>query len=272
MLETGYLRYGGLVRPTDLNFSGLGACDSCARGLAFASAELGVRAQIQHLYAYAAAGADPAVLARPLADVRFTRVVPYGRAPLWEQMGNGNWATGPDYARKVLTIWQAMLAFSGIPVPAPQAVGGTPDLEVVVSADGAARLAGWRARRATVADGIAILGAPTSLKRGGGVCLVRWDVLGAAALVRGAGNPCDLGTATTRWIRLSGAGWHTNRGLAPGNPLSRLRALYPRARAAGGSWRLVTGRDATTRRTVPRLRAEVAGGVVRALWVYPAAI
>lgn len=51
MLETGYLRFGGLVRPADLNFSGLGACDSCSRGIAFTSAELGVRAQIQHLYA-----------------------------------------------------------------------------------------------------------------------------------------------------------------------------------------------------------------------------
>lgn len=51
MLETGYLRFGGIVQPADLNFSGLGACDSCPRGLAFPSAELGVRAQIQHLYA-----------------------------------------------------------------------------------------------------------------------------------------------------------------------------------------------------------------------------
>ena len=206
------------------------------------------------------------------ADVRFTIVRPYGRAPLWEQMGNGNWATGPDYARKVLTIWQSMLAFSGIPVPAPRAAGGTPDLEVVVSADGAARLAGWRTRRAPVAEGIAILGAPSSLRPGGAVCLVRWDILGAAALVRGVSDPCDLGTATVRWIRLTGPGWHTNRGLAPGDPTPRLRALYPRARAAGGSWRLVTGRDATARRPVPRLRAEVAGGVVRALWVYPSAI
>ena len=273
MLETGYLRYGGLVRPTDLNFSGLGACDSCSRGLTFTSAELGVRAQIQHLYAYAAAGADPAVLARPLADVRFARVQPAGRAALWEQMGNGNWATGPDYARKVLTIRRAMLAFSGVPVPAPQAAGGTPDLEVVVSPDGAARLAGWRARRATVAEGIAVLGAPSSVTRGrGAVCLMRWDALGAAVQMRGGSAPCAAGTATMRWTRLSGAGWHTNRGLAPGDALSRLRALYPRARAVGGSWRLVTGRDTTTRRAVPRLRAEVAGGLVRALWVYPSSI
>ncbi|WP_396909691.1 glucosaminidase domain-containing protein, partial [Mycolicibacterium sp.] len=96
MLETGYLRYGGQVRPSDHNFSGLGACDSCARGLAFPSATLGVRAQIQHLWAYASPTASVAGLAHPLADIRFDLVQPKGRAPLWETMGGGNWATDPD--------------------------------------------------------------------------------------------------------------------------------------------------------------------------------
>ena len=114
MLETGHLRFGGIVEPADLNFSGLGACDACPRGLAFPSAVLGVRAQIQHLYAYAAPGATPAALVRPLADARFARVQPAGRAALWESMGNGNWATGPDYARKVLTLCRGMLTAAGV--------------------------------------------------------------------------------------------------------------------------------------------------------------
>ena len=272
MLETGYLRFGGIVKPTDLNFSGLGACDSCPRGLAFPSAELGVRAQIQHLYAYAAAGADPAVLARPLADIRFTNVRPYGKAALWEQMGNGNWATGPDYATKVLTVWYAMLASAGIPVPAPQDAGGTPDLRVLVSPNGAARLAGWAPRRTALADGIATLGAPSKITPSGRVCLVRWEALGAATLVSGGGDPCTAGTAKMLWSRLGGTGWHTDRGLKPGDTLARLRALYPRARATAGRWNLVTGAEKGKRRPVPRLRAEMAGGTVRALWVYPSAI
>ena len=269
MLETGYLRYGGQVKATDLNFSGLGACDSCTRGLAFPTAQLGVRAQIQHLYAYAAAGADPAVLARPLADIRFTFVRPYGKAALWEQMGGGNWATDPDYANHVLTLWRSMLAFAGVPAPGPQSAGGTPDLTILVSPNGAARVAGWRPRTGALADGIASLGAPSSFTRSGGVCLVRWTGLGAAVLVAGA-HPCEPGTATMRWSRLAGAGWHTSKGLAPGDTLARLRALYPKARVVGGKWSLVSGPQPGKRKPVPRLRAEIANGLVSALWVYPA--
>ena len=269
MLETGYLRYGGQVKPADLNFSGLGACDSCSRGLAFTSAQLGVRAQIQHLYAYAAAGADPAVLARPLADIRFTYVRPYGKAALWEQMGNGNWATGQDYANKVLTVWRSMLAFNGIPVPPGTSAGGVPDLKILVSPNGAARLGAWKPRHGALADGIASLGAPSSLTPSGKVCLVRWETLGAAVLVTGGANPCEPGTAKMLWSRLGGTGWHTDRGLAPGDTLARLRALYPKARATAGKWNLVTGSQPGKRKPVPRLRAEMSNGTVKALWVYP---
>ncbi|MGD9571701.1 MAG: glucosaminidase domain-containing protein [Thermoleophilia bacterium] len=270
MLETGYLRFGGIVKPSDLNFSGLGACDSCARGLAFPSAQLSVRAQIQHLYAYAAAHADPALLARPLADIRFTMVRPYGKAALWEQMGNGNWATGPDYASKVLRIWHAMLTYHGIPVPASAPAGGAPDLTVLASRDGSVRLAGWKARRGAVADGVAVLGAPTSSRRGGAVCLLRWDGLGAAAQIAGGQDPCETGTARLRWARLAGPAWHTPKGLSPGDSVAELRALYPRARRAGRMWILVSGREAGRRAPVTRLRAETGNGVVRALWVHPA--
>jgi hypothetical protein len=272
MLETGHLRYGGIVKPEDMNFSGLGACDNCPRGLAFPSAVLGVRAQIQHLYAYAAPGATPAALVRPLADVRFARVQPPGRAALWEAMGNGNWATGPDYAAKVLRLWRGMLAWAGVREPAPRTAGVAPVQSLLVAPDGAARLAGWRTRKEPLAEGVRVLGAPTSLTRGRGVCLVRWDALGAAALVRGAARPCDA-TSSVRWIRLTGAGWRTTKGLAPGEPLTRLRTLYPHARRGGAFWRLVAGRDDRHRRPVTRLRAEVGqDGIVRALWVYPAPV
>lgn len=274
MLETGLLRYGGIVRPSDLNFSGLGACDACPRGLAFPSAALGVRAQIQHLFAYAAPGATPAALVRPLADVRFAAVQPTGRAALWESMGGGNWATDPVYAAKVLGIWRGMLAAAGVREPAPRPAGVPPVQTLLVAPDGAARLAGWRTRQEPLADGVRILGAPTSLTRGRGVCLVRWDALGAAALVRGSAptRPCDA-TSSVRWIRLTGGGWRTTKGLAPGEPLTRLRSLYPHARRMGSTsaWRLVAGRDEHHRKPVTRLRAEVGpDGLVRVLQVTPA--
>ncbi len=270
MLETGNLRYGGIVRPSDLNFSGLGACDSCPRGLAFPSAELGVRAQIQHLYAYAAPTADPLALARPLADIRFTLVRPYGRAPVWEAMGGGNWATDPLYAGKVLRIWRSMLAHAGVPEPPPQTVGLAPELRIVVAGDGAVRLAGWRARRGALAEGLLLLGPPTSTRAGrGDVCLVRWAGHGAAVLVAGGGAGCDPALARMRRAQLTGPGWRTARGLAPGDSVARMRALYPKATRAGASWHLVTGRERGVRRPVPRLRAQVAAGVVRTLWVAP---
>ena len=92
MLETGYLRFGGQVEPADHNFGGIGACDSCRRGLRFPDPETGIRAHIQHLWAYASPTADAAALARPLADVRFRYVQPPGKAPLWRRWAT---ATGP---------------------------------------------------------------------------------------------------------------------------------------------------------------------------------
>ncbi len=269
MLETGHLRYGGQVVPADNNFGGIGACDSCERGLRFPDPETGIRAHIQHLWAYASPTADPAALARPVVDARFANVRPPGRAPLWEMMGNGNWATSTTYAPKVLAIWRAMLTFNGVPVPAPApAPGGVPagPLLVRTSAAGAGNLAGWRLRRENLAGGIARLGAPASRTGGaGGVCLARWPALGAAVLLSGGGDPCASDAAVARWARLSSPVWRTQRGLSPGDAVREMRALYPRARPHGGRWWLVTGRREGA--PAPRLRAEVGGGAVRALWV-----
>jgi hypothetical protein len=269
MLETGYLRFGGQVRPTDHNFSGLGACDSCPRGLTFPSPELGVRAQIQHLWAYAMPGADPAQLARPLADVRFGLVRPPGKAPLWEMMGGGNWATDPGYAGKVLRIWRAMLAWAGVPEPGPS-TGASAPLMVRTAASGAANLGGWPLRRGSLSVGAARLGPPARLVRAARVCLARWPALGAAVQLAADGpDPCD-GTATARWARLAGSAWRTQRGLAPGDSVARMKRLYPAARLRGGRWWLVSGREAGRRAPVPRLRAEVRSGRVRALWLHVA--
>ena len=268
MLETGYLRFGGQVLPADHNFGGIGACDSCARGLSFPDPETGIRAHVQHLWAYAAAGADPSALAYPLADPRFGYVQPPGRAPLWEMMGAGNWATGPDYARKVLAIWHAMLAWNGLAVPPPVAAPGAVPrgpLLVLTSAAGAGNLAGWRLRRESLAGGVARIGPPATRTAAGGGCLARWPSIGAAILVVGGGDPCASDAAVARWARLSSPIWRTGRGLAPGDALDRLNDLYPRARLRAGRWWLVAGRRAGA--LAPRLRAEVRGDRVRALWV-----
>lgn len=265
MLETGYLRYGGQVLPSDNNFSGLGACDSCARGLAFPDATTGVRAQIQHLWAYASPTARPELTARPNVDIRFDLVIPKGRAATWEQMGAGNWATDPDYARKVLAIHAAMLRHAGLPEDAARArtaPSPTPAPAIArlvrASPNGAVHLASWAPHRTGMAGAPATLGPPRrALGRPGG-CVTRWPALGVVTINRG---DCGAG-ATPERLHLT-TGWRTARGLRVGAPVSRLRALYPGARRIGALHHLVSGRERG--RAVPRLSAEVRGGRVRAL-------
>jgi hypothetical protein len=114
------------------NYSGIGACDSCDGGLPFGDPRAGVRAQIQLLRNYAdptsrAAnlahppepglyGADPAHAAA-LYDTFFLK----GKAPLWNMMGNGYWATDPIYAGKVIALFARMLVYAQ---PHPTAASG----------------------------------------------------------------------------------------------------------------------------------------------------
>ncbi len=53
MCETGWLKYGGDVKPEQFNFAGLGAVGEGANGATFENVQIGIRAQIQHLKAYA---------------------------------------------------------------------------------------------------------------------------------------------------------------------------------------------------------------------------
>ena len=89
--------------------------------------------------------------------------------------------------------------------------------------------------------------------------------MGAAILLSGGGDPCASDAAAVRWARVSSTIWRTQRGLSPGDTVRKMRSLYPRARVRGGRWWLVAGRRAGA--PAPRLRAEVRGDAVRALWV-----
>jgi len=40
--------------------------------------------------------------------------VPKGKATTWNQMGNGNWATDPVYASKILTLYAEAKTFHGV--------------------------------------------------------------------------------------------------------------------------------------------------------------
>ena len=53
IIETGYFRFGGCVLPEQYNYCGLGSTTKGVKGLYFSSPQEGIRAQIQHLKAYA---------------------------------------------------------------------------------------------------------------------------------------------------------------------------------------------------------------------------
>lgn len=98
MHETNFLRYGGDVQISQYNFAGIGATGGGAQGNSFSSVRVGIRAQIQHLKAYA--NSDP--LSQLCVDPRFDRVQ-RGCAPYVEWLSipvnpNGKgWATNPVY-------------------------------------------------------------------------------------------------------------------------------------------------------------------------------
>lgn len=124
-LETGGFNFPsyGQVSSDDNNFAGMGACDSCAVGRQFPTARDGVRAQIQHLLNYADSSSRAASLANPpspywygsdpsTAARNFDTFFAKGWAPVWDDFGNGNWATDPGYAPKVLGLYERMVTFA----------------------------------------------------------------------------------------------------------------------------------------------------------------
>lgn len=117
VLETGWFRFNGSVGWWQNNFAGIGATDTNPAPATFADARTGVRAQIQHLRAYGDASATTCAvppLHNACVDPRFALVSPKGKAPTWNQMGNGNWATSTTYSRSILNLYSQALAFHGL--------------------------------------------------------------------------------------------------------------------------------------------------------------
>ena len=110
MLETGFLRYGGDVQINQYNFAGLGATGNGAPGNSFGSVREGIRAQVQHLKAYA----STAGLNQPCVDSRF-QYVRRGTAPYVEWLGiqenpyGKGWATAKNYGYNIVNLYMAKL-------------------------------------------------------------------------------------------------------------------------------------------------------------------
>ncbi|MGG6240006.1 hormogonium tapered terminus morphoprotein TftA [Nodosilinea sp. AN01ver1] len=98
LVETNSLNFGGSLNPAQNNFGGIGSPTGGLEGASFPSARIGVRAQIQHLKAYASL--DP--LVQRQVDPRFQFVV-RGIAPLVSQL-SGRWSADPEYGAKIMAF------------------------------------------------------------------------------------------------------------------------------------------------------------------------
>jgi hypothetical protein len=113
-IETGFFKFGGDVSAAQNIFCGLGATGGGVNGASFATPSDGIRAQIQHLKAYASKDA----LKNPCIDPRFN-LVTRGIAPNWEDL-NGRWAVpGNGYGENIIKLWNAAKSTATPSAPAP---------------------------------------------------------------------------------------------------------------------------------------------------------
>ena len=114
-LETGNFTFSGsAVTLGQNNFCGMGVMGNGMKGNSFDTPQLGIRAQVQHLKAYASTEA----LQNPCIDPRFLYVM-RGCAPYVEWLGisenpqGRGWAAGAGYGRKILSILNEVLGMPG---------------------------------------------------------------------------------------------------------------------------------------------------------------
>jgi hypothetical protein len=215
IVESGWFTFpaGGLVRPANNNFAGMGACDSCADGNRYADARTGVRAQIAALRQYADPNEVAGALNRPPESY-------WGAAPTWFEMGDGHWATSTRYATTILSVYGRLLADHGLtleyeppparepdPVVTPRQGDGLflAGIDGQVYDVGDARFWGSAANRTLRSRVSVVVPTPTAegywvvTTRGGvygfGDARVDGDAVGqfAAPVVAGAATPAGLG-------------------------------------------------------------------------------
>ena len=106
--ETGFLKFGGLVQPEWHNYCGLGAISADQPGCIFETEQLGVRAHIQHIQAYATT--EDVQLNNELVDPRYSWVHKTKFAVTLGDFAK-SWATDPEYACKLEKMFERMESF-----------------------------------------------------------------------------------------------------------------------------------------------------------------
>lgn len=120
-LETGNFTFSGsAVTLLQNNFCGMGVTSNGVKGNSFDTPQLGIRAQVQHLKAYASTDA----LKNTCIDPRF-RYVTRGCGEYAEWLGQKEnpagkgWAAGAGYGEKILAILKGILGTEGRASSAP---------------------------------------------------------------------------------------------------------------------------------------------------------
>lgn len=108
LLETGFFGYGGDVIPSQNNFCGLGTTGGGVKGAFFKTPELGARAHIQHLLAYARIVPPKTEIVDPRYKLVHGIRMERGLINNWSGL-NGTWAMGGHYCEKILAHYQNML-------------------------------------------------------------------------------------------------------------------------------------------------------------------
>ncbi len=114
-LETGNFTFSGsAVTLSQNNFCGMGVTSNSVKGNSYDTPQFGIRAQVQHLKAYASTD----VLKNACIDLRF-KYVTRGCAEYAEWLGQKEnpsgkgWAAGAGYGEKILAILKSILGMAG---------------------------------------------------------------------------------------------------------------------------------------------------------------
>lgn len=174
ILETGFFQFGGIVTPYMNNYAGIGALNGNSSGSAasFPTPREGVRAQIQHLKAYASTDH----LMSSCVDPRF-HLVARGSAPYTEWLGAADnpqgkgWAVpGKGYGVSVVELLAKIIATQTSPNPGQPPTENADDFlkwqtdgfEVLVKAGVITDPDYWKGRfsqTATIGELMGVLGA-----------------------------------------------------------------------------------------------------------------
>lgn len=107
IVETGSFSFPsyGQLTDKDNNFAGIGACDSCAHGWSFPTADAGVLAQLELLHEYATTSPLPKGIPNAIGGSGIG-----GCCATWTQLA-GKWASSTVYGISIMTVYHQMLTW-----------------------------------------------------------------------------------------------------------------------------------------------------------------